>query len=307
MLSYTRLKILLSSLIILLCLLLGGIFLYETQANVRDYKRQVFGVRQDYKVLQQAFAKYKEQTQNLRHLTIFASDASSKSVAVSNTMYAYSKKIPGDMSMYYKNLTTGESIVIDADKTYYMASLYKLILTLYLLEQVKSGTLTLDTPVQNGITLDTALNKILTESNNEYAQLLAERYGWAEIAKTIKQQYNIDFSFGSDLAMNVPNVGKLLESIATAIKLEDFESKYFLLFLQDQKHLSKLPKYLPANIYSHNKTGEFGNYSHDAGIFYTPKANYILIFMSKTNTPSATNEQMALMSKDIYAVLNDIK
>ena len=76
--------------------------------------------------------------------------------------------------------------------------------------------------------------------------------------------------------------------------------------MNNQTHLNKLPKYLPKNIITHNKTGEFEDYSHDVGIFYTPKANYVLIFMSKTPSPGTTDEEMAQMSKDIFNALNDI-
>lgn len=217
-----------------------------------------------------------------------------------------SKKIKGDLSIYYKNLTTGETVILNGEKKYYMASLYKIIVTLYVLEREKHGELSLQEKVGSpAATLDTALTRVITESNNEYAQAIARKYGWDNIEQYIKPRFGIDFSFKSDLSSNIKTMGALFEIISEAIKLSDTESRYLLQLLNHQTRLNKLPKYLPKNIYSHNKTGEFEQYSHDAGLFYTPRANYILIFMSKTGSPDATNEQMALMSRDIYHALND--
>jgi beta-lactamase class A len=217
-----------------------------------------------------------------------------------------SKKIKGDISIYYKNLTTGETVILNGEEKYYMASLYKVIVTLYVLEREKHGELSLQEKVGSpAATLDAALTRVITESNNEYAQAIAHKYGWDNIEQYIKPRFGIDFSFKSDLSSNIKTIGALFEIISEAIKLSDTESHYLLQLLNHQTRLNKLPKYLPKNIYSHNKTGEFEQYSHDAGLFYTPRANYILIFMSKTGSPDATNEQMAIMSRDIYHALND--
>src|SRR3989344_1392446 len=282
-----------------------GFTLYENNAELRQYKREIFGVRADYRNLQNQFDDYKAQIKSLRQLVILAKTSNSKHVQIANKIYDYSKKVNGDLSIYYKNLTTEETIFIDPDKTYYMASLYKVILTLFLLDEVSNGNTSLETRVgTSSATLNNALDKIITESNNEYAQTLAVEYGWKNIETKMKKKLGIEFSFSVDLDTSVKTIGLLFEDIALSLKVSSAESSYLLNLLKDQKKTGKLPKYLPNSIYSHNKTGEFDGFSHDAGIFYTPKANYILVFMRKTKLPGETNEQMALMSKDIYETLN---
>lgn len=272
---------------------------------LRQYKKVVLGDRSNYLKLKNEFESYKKQSSGLKQVIVKSEGNNSKNVLVGNAINDSVNKIAGDVSVYYKNLTTGESVVVDGDKEYYMASLYKIILSLYMLDLVKENKTQLDSPVgTKSATLSEALEKIITESNNEYAVELADTYGWKNIEKAIEKKLNINFNFDRSLAIKVKNVGVLLENITLSLRVSDNESEYLLRLLRDQTRLSKLPKYLPASIYSHNKTGEFEEYSHDAGIFYTPKANYILIFMSKTKDPSQTNEQMALMSKDIYETLN---
>lgn len=281
--------------------------LYENNSELRQYKRETFGARTDYRNLLDRFDDYVERTKNLRQLVVMAKTTDSKNVQIADIIYDYSKKVDGDLSIYYKNLTTEETIFIDPDKTYYMASLYKVILTLFLLEEVANGNTSLKTRVgSSSATLNTAMEKIITESNNEYAEALARQYGWQAIETKMKERLGIEFSFSDGLETSVKTIGLLFEDIALSLKVSSDESSYLLNLLKDQKKTSKLPKYLPSTIYSHNKTGEFDGFSHDAGIFYTPKANYILVFMSKTKLPGETNEQMALMSKEIYETLNEV-
>lgn len=280
---------------------------YENSEALRLYKRSVLGAKEDYARLQKQYENYKEQTKNLRKISIIANTPDSKNIQISDTISKYSANITGGLSIYYKNLTTNESVILDEDRKYYMASLYKVILTLFILDEIKKGATTLDTKIgTSSATLETMLNKIITESNNEYAQALAEKYGWKKIETSMKQKLGIDFTFNQNLEANIKNIGFLFEDIALSLKVSGDETSFLLNLLKDQKKTSKLPKYLPSTVYSHNKTGEFEEYSHDAGIFYTPKANYILVFMSKTLSPGDTNEQMALMSKEIYEVLNGI-
>lgn len=280
-------------------------YIFEQQIALGKYKKAVYGAKTEVLTLQKELESYKNKTAGLKQVLVLSTGKDTKNALVGNVIHTYANKVVGDVSMYYKNLTTNDSVIVDGDKEYYMASLYKVILTLYVLDRVKNNTLDLQSKVgTSSATLSQALEKIITESNNEYAIELADTYGWKNIEKAIEKKLAINFNFDKSLAINVKNVGVLLENIALSLRVSDDESEYLLRLLKDQTRLSKLPKYLPASIYSHNKTGEFEEYSHDAGIFYTPKANYILIFMSKTKNPGETNEQMALMSKEIYEILN---
>lgn len=294
--------------VILISIALVSYVIYEQISKIAQYKKTVLGVTSNYLALQKQYDSMQEKTKNLKKIIISSKDENSKTIKIGDIIQQYVKKTNGDISIYYKNLTTEEEVVINGDEKYYMASLYKVILTLFILDKIINKELSLsDTIGDPKITVEKALDKIITESNNEYANLLAEEYGWQEIAKNMKGKLGIEFTFNEKLEISAKNVGFLFEDILMALKIPDLESGYILKLLGNQKKLSKLPKYLPSNIYSHNKTGEFEEYSHDAGIFYTPKANYILVFMSRTQNPGITNEEMALMSKDIYESLNATK
>lgn len=286
-------------------LLILFVLVYISLATYIAYQDAQLSKKSDYKTLQPPDNSAK-QTKNSKQVTIVTQDKDSNINQMAEVIRNYSQKINGQIGIYYKNITTNESVILNTDQEYYMASLYKIILTLYVLDKVRNGQLTLEEKVgTTSATLELALEEIITESNNEYAQQLADQYGWINIERKMKKKLGIEFSFGTDLAISTKNVGILLEDIALAQKISKSDSEYLLNLMAKQKLTSKLPKYLPSDILSHNKTGEWEDYSHDAGIFYTPKANYILIFMSKTEDPLKTNEQMALMSKEIYESLNN--
>jgi beta-lactamase class A len=286
--------------LLLLCILsLSGLTLYQQhQAAVSHQHLQQLQARTNTLI--------KEKNPGPITTVLAASDSAQvKTRRIEEIIKSATKKSSGQMSVYYKNLTTNESVVVNGSQQYYMASLYKVVVTLYVLEREKEGSLSLSDKVGSPpLTLEKALTKIITESNNEYAVAIAEKYGWKNIGSFIKLRFGMDFSLGSDLHTDVTMMGSLFQIISEAIKLSDTESSYLLDLLHHQTRLTKLPKYLPKNIYSHNKTGELDQYSHDAGLFYTPKANYILIVMTKTPSPGVANEQMAVLSKDIYDVLN---
>lgn len=270
------------------------------------YKTQTNNLESEKTKISSQLQNLQQKAENLRQSSVLSSQINALNEKVNEAMNKYAKKPDGDISIYFKNLTTGDEIIIGGEKKYYMASLYKVILTLYVLDKIKSQELSFDDLVgTSSATIEFALNKIITESNNEYAQTLGSELGWKKIERALKEKLQVDFSLGDSLEINIINVGKVFESIALSLNIDKSQSSYLLKLLNSQQNLTKLPKYLPDHIYSHNKTGEFESFSHDAGIFYTPKANYILAFMSKTSDPSYTNEQMALMSKDIYTMLNN--
>jgi beta-lactamase class A len=239
-------------------------------------------------------------------VSITSASPSSKTHQVADIISEHTSRVNGTTSVYYRNLTSDETVLVNGEEQYYMASLYKLIVTLFVLQYEKEGKLHFTDQIGSPpLTIEEALTRIITESNNEYAQAIAKKYNWYVIQDTMTARLDIPFKFDSSLETNVISIGSLLTDVAQSIKVNDTESGYLLSLMNKQQRTGKLPKYLPKSIYTHNKTGEFEQYSHDGAIFYTPKANYVLVFMSKTGSPGTTDEQMARMSEEIYKTLNE--
>jgi beta-lactamase class A len=278
--------------------------LYFQHQQIKAYQKSVSFAKQRTAVLNsQSIQEPLPPSPTKSAIPLYNQDLKQKELEAIITKYT--RQVNGEISIYYKDLGTDKSIIVNGDKRYYMASLYKVILVLYLLDKMETGLISLDDRVgTSSATLSFAINKIITESNNEYAQILANQYGWENIEAAMKERLGIEFSFGEDLSTTVVSIGHLFEEIAYSLRISERSSSYLLKLLNNQKKTNKLPKYLPQYIYSHNKTGEYEQYSHDAGIFYTPKANYILVVMTKSTTPALMDEQMAQMSKEIFDTLN---
>lgn len=289
----------------LLTLGTGGYLIYSQYSTLGQYKTDLTTL-QDQGVL--VTRDTKKMLGKSSDVVVIAGSVTSQTNKVADIITSFTDEVSGDVSVYYKNLASDETVIVNGEEEYYMASLYKLIVTLFVLQYEKEGKLYFTDSIGNPpLTIEQALTRIITESNNEYAQAIAQKYTWEMIESTMRKRLSIPFKFDSSLETNAISIGTLLVDISQSIAINETESSYVLALMNKQQRTGKLPKYLPNTIYSHNKTGEFEQFSHDAGIFYTPKANYVLVFMSKTGSPGTTDEQMARMSETIYKELNDKK
>jgi beta-lactamase class A len=109
-------------------------------------------------------------------------------------------QFPGDMSIYMKNLSTGDEIALDSDSVYETFSVIKLAIAAELMHQVESGRLSLsdriatkaaDQRLPSGVlyALEPGLNPTIRDlltltiiiSDNEATDLLADRVGRANV------------------------------------------------------------------------------------------------------------------------------
>lgn len=237
----------------------------------------------------------------------------------------------GEYSVAIKNLKTGESYCFKCEKVYVAASLYKLWVMAEAFRQIEKGELKEDeilsstisdlnqtfqissesaelTTGEISLSVRLALKQMITISHNYAALLLAERVKHSKIS-----------DFLEDYGFNKSSLGEGEEGPVTTASdtLIFFEKLYkgelatpnntqkILDLLKAQQLNEKLPKYLPKEVPVAHKTGEIGYYSHDAGIVFSPKSDYIIVVLSKTQIPAAANTRIANISKAVYAYFKD--
>lgn len=225
-----------------------------------------------------------------------------------------------------RNFKTGERFYLNEDKVFDSASLYKLWVMAITFQQLNLGLLNEnDTLSENISQLNTdfnissdsaqlsdgyisesiqeALERMITASDNYSAMLLTEKVQLPNISQ-----------FLSDNDFNESEVGTSTDNPKTSAKdtasffdklyhdklNNDATSNAMLELLKKQQLNGKIPKYLPENAVVAHKTGELGEVSHDAGIVYTKKGDYILVIMSKTGNSDDANEKIAEISKNVY-------
>jgi beta-lactamase class A len=144
---------------------------------------------------------------------------------------------------------------------------------------------------------------MITISHNYAAFLLTDKVGVNNIETFLKSNNFKESSLGTK--SELPTT-KASDITAFFEKLNNNElgnatsSAAMTDLLKKQQLNNKLPKYLPDEITIAHKTGELGQYSHDAGIVYLKDKKYIIVIMTKSDTPSAAEEHISNISKKVY-------
>lgn len=236
----------------------------------------------------------------------------------------------GEYGILVQNLKTNEFYTTNEHTKFYSASLYKLWVMLTVLEQINSGIINKDTMLSQDVTIlnkkfnigsesaeqtegtikmsvGDALEKMIVISDNYSALLLTEKVQLPAIASVLKK----NGLFESELGKNdkppttTPyDIGLFFEKLYNDQLADKKTTDEMITLLKGQRLNNKIPKYLPDDVIVAHKTGELNEYSHDAGIIYTPDYDYILIVLTKSNDPEAAEIRIANISQGVYGYFN---
>lgn len=240
------------------------------------------------------------------------------------------KGVKGDFAVVISNLKTGENYSFNEHKVFDSGSLYKLWVMGEVYEQIKEGRLKEDQVVSEEISIlnekfkissesaeltegkielpvSVALKRMITISDNYSALLLAWKLRLSKVKAFLNAHGFMESRVGG--ADELPTT----TAYDTALYFEqlykgdledaDITSKMIDL-LKGQKLNGKLPKYLPKGTIIAHKTGELGLITHDAGIIYSPKGDYIIVVLSETPRPADAEEKIARISKSVFEYFN---
>ncbi|MDO8638798.1 MAG: serine hydrolase [Candidatus Daviesbacteria bacterium] len=250
-------------------------------------------------------------------------------VPVNNLEAAVLRSLVGTKGSYavsIKNLQKNEKYNLKEHLQFDAGSLYKLWVMAEVFKQIESGALkesdilSEDIATLNNIfgiskenaelkegtitlTISSALTQMITISHNYAAMLLTKRIKLSTVDLFLKRS-------GFDES-KVGNVSESPKTTASDIALF-FEKLYkgelanpentikMIDLLKGQKLNDKLPKNLPAGLEIAHKTGEIEYFSHDGGIVYTEKGDYIIVVLSKSDIPTAAEDKISQISKQVY-------
>lgn len=229
----------------------------------------------------------------------------------------------GSYGIAIKNLKTGESYVYNDHKKFEAASLYKLWVMATAYDKIANGALKEDEQLEDEVekinetfdiateeaeltegtvsfSVKDALKQMITISHNYAALLLAKRIGLSQVNTFLQDHGFAESAVGQPPKTTPSDISLFLEKLYKG-ELGTEESTGKMLDLLAQQQLNeKLPKYLPADTLVAHKTGELGGYSHDAGIVYSPKGDYIIVVMSQSDYPPGAEEHIAAISQAVY-------
>lgn len=224
------------------------------------------------------------------------------------------------------NLKTNENYSFNEHKLFETASLYKLWIMSVVFEQIEEGRLkktdvltekievlnekfkiaTESAELTEGeITLPVgeALRRMITISDNYSALLLTEKIRLSSVTSYLNLEGLNESKIGTvggSPTTSAYDTALFLEKLYKDNKNLNENTIEMLALLKNQQLNSKLPKYLPQNSIVAHKTGELGEYSHDAGIVYTSRGDYIIVVLTKTKKILEANEIIAQVSKAAY-------
>lgn len=229
----------------------------------------------------------------------------------------------GKYGIVIRNLTTGELFEHNSHEKFESASLYKLWVMATVYQWIDDKKLSPDDILADDIaslnqkflissesaemtegsiqmSVEEALEKMITVSHNYAALLLSAKVRNSNIAKFLKDNDFAESSLGVPPETTASDTALFFEKLYQGEIVNKSSSLAMIELLKKQQLNDRIPKYVPFGTFVAHKTGELGYYKHDAGIVFSDKDDYIFVILSKTDSPSAAAEEIANLSKIIY-------
>lgn len=229
----------------------------------------------------------------------------------------------GNYGIYIKNLKNGETYTSNEHRSFPTASLYKLWVMGETYNQVHDGVLKESQMLEEDVeqlhetfgltndvaeqktgrvmyTVEDALERMITVSDNYASLLLAKNVGLANISDFMKDNKLSESKTGQPPHTTAVDIGTLFEKIYKGDVINRQYSNKMLDLLKKQEINDRIPKYLPDETTVAHKTGELDGLRHDAGIVYTDEGDYIIVVLSESDDPNAAAERIATLSKAVY-------
>ncbi|MBI2597475.1 serine hydrolase [Candidatus Daviesbacteria bacterium] len=232
----------------------------------------------------------------------------------------------GTYGVVIKNFRTNESYQFNEHKVFETGSLYKLWIMAEVFRQLQEGRLKEDeilssevdrlnkefnlssdsaelTDGEITLSVKDALNQMITISHNYAALLLTEKLKLSSVAAYLKNIGLQETKVGTDgsAPISTPfDIALFFEKLYKNQLADQETSQKMIELLKKQTLNNKLPKNLPQEVSIAHKTGELGYLTHDSGIVFTPKGDYIIVILSESDFPPGAEDRIAQVSKAVY-------
>ncbi|MDP9319624.1 MAG: class A beta-lactamase-related serine hydrolase [Chloroflexota bacterium] len=210
-----------------------------------------------------------------------------------------------------------------ADTPFVAASLYKLAVLLRVESLVQRGTLSYDDTItieevdvtQDGsnefpgttLTIDRALEEMITYSDNGAALALVRVYGAAATDATLAAAgitgFHIAESDDEDNVATARALGTFFDLLATRRLVSAEASDRMLARLERQQINDRLPRDLPADVAVAHKTGDLGGLIHDAGLIQTSDGPRIAVVLTSGGTEATAKDLIAGVGAIVYSAV----
>lgn len=209
----------------------------------------------------------------------------------------------------------------NADLPFIAASLYKLAVLAHIERLVESGALTYDDtitiddadvtidgsnePAGTSLTIDEALEEMITYSDNGSALALLRVYGApatnADLAAAGITGFHVAENADEDHMITARAVATFFDRLATRQLVSPAASDRMLARLERQTINDRLPRDLPDGVLVAHKTGDLVGLLHDAGVIEAPDGPRIAVVLTSGGTEADARDLIARTGALVYS------
>ncbi|WP_165979693.1 serine hydrolase [Kocuria rosea] len=225
-------------------------------------------------------------------VTVTSSVAASgdpRTLTLHQDVQALAAQVPGELGFVLLDPHGREAAAVNADRSFTSASLYKLFVAEAVLEQVDEGRIGLSDVVPGlDITVDEAIEEMITWSRNYPGAAIGAWLGWDEIEATAHSHGLDSTTFDPDNGMDdvvemtttPEDVSGFLQALNDGELLGSASSAVLLGHLADQHLDYALPQGLSPDVQFDHKTGLLEDVSHEAGILRLNERDYVVAILT---------------------------
>ncbi|HLD29609.1 MAG TPA: serine hydrolase [bacterium] len=246
----------------------------------------------------------------------------------------YTENFPGKISVFIKDLKTGEALEINANQLFASASLVKIPLMAAVFAEEKRGNLLQDEKllcrkrnytrgsgqlkycgIGKKFKISELMDYMITHSDNVATNMLTDKLGLETISGIFTRDFglkitNMDRSImdlrarrkGIENYTTAREMGELLDKIYTGELVSKRASGEMLAILRNQQIADRIPKYLPKELVIAHKTGLMRNSCHDAGIVFTQNGDFIVVVLTEKIRAKTAKKLIAGIAYKAYSV-----
>lgn len=225
----------------------------------------------------------------------------------------------GHVGVVVKDLTTGETVSVNADEYFTTASLYKLPVLWAAFEARERGTLSFarrlpipedallrDTPeIQRRLgrrpTVAKAVTEMITVSSNGAGITLLRALRREKVDRLLRRHGVTDTSLSSRRMVTTPrDIARVLELMARGRAVSPRASAEMVRILGRQEIRDRLARLLPENARLAHKTGELDFTRHDAGILFTRDGPVVVVALTEDANVARASETIAYLGRLVF-------
>jgi beta-lactamase class A len=240
-------------------------------------------------------------------------------------VFAPFRGVTGRFGIVVKDLSTGQSVRLNENFPFQAASLYKLTVMYEVFKQrdldvfslseemtigpddVAMDLGSLPWPAGTRLTIGTALDRMITISDNSGAYMLAKKVGTPRINEDMLSLGLTNTHIrGGDLQTSAADMARLLEIIARGEALSTETSAEMVGLMARQQVRDRIPVKMPPEATIANKTGNWEAAAHDVAIVYGPRSTFVIALLSDgIDDVDALYTAMSTSARNVYDLVND--